>query len=571
MTIRDIVPPGVRQRRLPQSRPWQSWEVLAPSLGFASLVISCLIASPKKYFWNDELYSHYLLGDPSFFHMLGAFHDKINNTPPLYFFVGWMWAQLFGADELSLRLLSSLGVGVACIVVWLTLRRTFSFVATSIGVFTAFFSFRVLAQNVEGRMYGMFLAACAAGLGTYSAINRRREPGGGLLLWNALVHAAMVNTHLHGLFYSAAILVSHVVRDRSVKVFRPRVYLSVALGWSSLVFYLPSFLIQADAGRPRDWLTLPTAGDLISVLSISSRSPSGGIDLTSLLILSFFLLILMVSLLSFYRRSSGTTDPGSEEQHHAEFSLVILACAFWLVPVAVWIISYAVKPIFWDRYLLPSLFSRAILLAYLLSRLERGVAGSTTWAVAWNSTILRGMRGAIALLILGGLLARPIDYAISRPQAERPGSRDTAYGYRDLPIAMQFSHDFLERFQYSPERSRYFFILDWEAASDPTGGLFAPQEYKHLEAIRRNYGDVFGNNIIEGSEFLRKHQRFLVLTFRNADALCGVEKVLQNGHCARWFPMRILHDPAYETTEIGEVGDRKLWLVVAKTPSTHST
>ena len=114
------------------------WEYVVPALAITSLVISCIIISSKKFFWNDELYSYYFLADQSFTHMLGAFHDKINNTPPLYFLLGWLWARVFGSTELSLRLFSSLGMCIACVTVWITLRRTYSFWSASIGVLSIF-------------------------------------------------------------------------------------------------------------------------------------------------------------------------------------------------------------------------------------------------------------------------------------------------------------------------------------------------------------------------------------------------------------------------------------------------
>ena len=61
------------------------WEYIVPALAVTALLTSCIIIAYKKLFWNDELYSYYFLSDPSFTHMLSAFHDKINNSPPLYF------------------------------------------------------------------------------------------------------------------------------------------------------------------------------------------------------------------------------------------------------------------------------------------------------------------------------------------------------------------------------------------------------------------------------------------------------------------------------------------------------
>src|SRR4051794_3097762 len=99
---------------------YSRWEYIAPALGIVSLLIACISMSAKRYFWNDELYSYYLLSEPSFTKMIIAFHDKINNTPILYFFTGWVWDKIFGSTELSYRLYSSLGMCVALATVWVT-------------------------------------------------------------------------------------------------------------------------------------------------------------------------------------------------------------------------------------------------------------------------------------------------------------------------------------------------------------------------------------------------------------------------------------------------------------------
>jgi hypothetical protein len=62
---------------------------------------------------------------------------------------------------------------------------------------------------------------------------------------------------------------------------------------------------------------------------------------------------------------------------------------------------------------------------------------------------------------------------------------------------------------YSPQKSRYFFILDWQVAVDKNSGSFTPQEYKHLEAIKRNFPEVFRDNIVTTKEFLGRYNRFL--------------------------------------------------------------
>jgi hypothetical protein len=66
------------------------WEYAIPASAAVSLIISCIIISAKKYFWLDELFSYYLVGDHSFRHMMVAFADKFTNVPPLYFILGWL-------------------------------------------------------------------------------------------------------------------------------------------------------------------------------------------------------------------------------------------------------------------------------------------------------------------------------------------------------------------------------------------------------------------------------------------------------------------------------------------------
>jgi hypothetical protein len=154
------------------------------------------------------------------------------------------------------------------------------------------------------------------------------------------------------------------------------------------------------------------------------------------------------------------------------------------------------------------------------------------------------------------LLTHPITYAWSFPNEAFPGIDDAKYGYRDLPIVTTFSHDFMKRFHYSRERKRYFFVLDWEAALDPRSGLFSPQEYKAMDALRRDYRRVYRDHIVQLSDFLTRRDRFLVLADRNRPTCTP-----QDFHCPRWLEMRIENNPAYKVTALGAVDGRRLLLV----------
>jgi len=543
------------------------WEYIVPVLAIASLLVSCLIVSSRKFFWNDELYSYYFLSDPSFTHMLGAFHDKINNTPPLYFLLGWLWARVFGSTELSLRLFSSLGMCLACTIVWIVLRRTYSFWPASIGTLGVFcVSDIILSQNAEARMYGLFLALCSLALLQFDTNNRISNSSWKTFFSNACIQAAIVNTHLFGLFYGIAILLSQIIRDRYFKTFRPKIYLAMVIGWTSLILYIPSFLNQSDAGNPRTWIPVPLLKDLTDFLSLSLSSFSNLVILLVLLVISGFQFLLYQT----NRTHLSQIDQQEQPNLNTEIPLLVFAYSFLVVPLVAWILSRTVKPIFIDRYMIPSALSWSILLAYLSSRIINSAFIRTKLPeISRKSSFLKFTQRAIFLIILTSvLLIQPISYAKNYRKSSIPGLNDNKYGYKELPVVTQSSAQFIERLYYSPERDRYFFILDWEAALDKASGLFSPQEYKHLDALNRKYPNLFQNHIVKSEDFLNMHNRFLVLDYADYQKKCplevkGLEKARrwEDMHCPQWVEMRLLSNSYYKVTHLGDIYGEALLLV----------
>ena len=254
---------------------------------------------------------------------------------------------------------------VACVVVWITLRRTYKFWPASIGTLGVFCTSEfILSQNAEARMYGLFLAGCSLALLQFDINNRNSKCSLRIILSNAFIHASIVQSHFLGLFYSVAAFFSQVVRDRYFKVFKPRIYLSIVISWLSLILYIPSFLNQADAGNPRTWIPVPLIKDLIDLLSLSTSS-----FLNPLVVLALVLFSGLLFLYKVYVSRSYQIDKQERPNINTEISLLVFAYAFLAVPVFVWIISRTIKPIFVDRYMIPSALSWSILLAYLSSRI----------------------------------------------------------------------------------------------------------------------------------------------------------------------------------------------------------
>lgn len=544
---------------------YSRWEYSIPLLAIASLVISCVIISSKKYFWNDELFSYYFLSDPSFSKMLIAFHDKINNTPILYFALGWVWDKIFGSSELSYRLFSSLGMCIALSTIWVVLRRTYSFWPTSIGTLGVFCtSSIILLQNAEARMYGLFLAVCALAFLFYDEYCRLHKSSYKSLILHGCIHMAIIHTHLFGPFYSGAILLSLILRDRYFKIFRPKIYLSIIVSWLTFLLYIPSFLNQADAGNPRTWLPFPTIADLI-----------GFYDLSSFVRLTFLPALVFISVLQFiagFQRIHSTKVSKKDiPNHDSEISLIIFALIFTILPVFIWIFSRKIKPIFWERYMIPSAIGIAIFLAYVFSQLISTPVINNIVNEAKNKTgkAIRSLIVTAGLITLTAyFLWQPIKYAKEFPQGSRPGTKDDVHGYSNLPIVVESSGVFLERQFYSPLRDKYFFILDWEVAVDERSGVWPPQQFKHLTAFKRNYPHLFQNNILTTTDFLARYDRFLVMQYFTDTMPCPLvpiglhmARTWVGMECPQWVGMRLLNNAAYRVTSLSKTDWGNLLLV----------
>lgn len=515
-----------------------TWQYGLPLAVVASLLVSCVVVSGKKYFWFDEMLSYYMLSDPSFRHMMQAFHDQINNTPILYFQTGWIWNHLFGSSELSLRLFSSVGVCIAFVTVWFTLRRSYPFWIASLATAAVFCSSSIiLSQNAEARMYGLFLAVCA---GAFAVYNRMYESRRIPLLWlvlNYLIHMAVLHTHLYGIFYSGAILGCFIAADRMYKFFRPALYGSVAASWLSLLFYMPAFLAQAEVGKPRAWLPVPEFSDLVTVMDFSQSYFVGAAVMAGLFVLALILFITALALnpsrpvLAYQLPTRVTEAPD-----------FIFGCAFLVVPVLTWLISRTVKPIFWDRYLIPTSIGWCIVLAFILSRTLPSLLPGQGRSKAPALPVL--IKNILLSLFLAFLLAQPLLYARHIQPKALPGSKDDAYGYSSLPVMMLNAQSFLERNYYAPAKDRYYYILDWQAAVSEKSGAWGPQEYKHMAALKRNYPASF-QHVLTTQEFLQRHNRFLVIGYSDTTSCPlpphGLSAVRnwKGMHCPQWVHMRL--------------------------------
>lgn len=527
--IKDSLFDGVRISRLRLVDP----VALIPAAGCLSLLVSAVAVSKKKPLWNDEMLSLVLLQDGSFAHMMTAWSDTFNQAPPLYFMLGWLWDKMAGSSDLSLRIFGSLLICLALIVTWVGLRRSWGSLPAALGTVSVYcISSLILYHNTEVRMYSLFTAVCAIGFLVYQKMVEDDPVSPRILIYNVLAQASIVLTHLYGLFYSGALLLSLVIADWLLRrSFRVKAYCSFIVGWLFIIPFIPGMIIQSQ--NQAGWFNVIGFEEFLYYYMISMNA-LGYIAGVILLAVALFAAKLIFS------RWGGADYKDTE--YSVQGPTIIVGFAFLLVPFAAWLGTVLIKPMLAERYIIPTIaIGWSIAATFLLHRLfflkqaphSRGNIGRT---IRWV---------AAAVLTIPAVLF-PLRAAYYYPSSPMPGAKDPQYGYADLPIAMEAGHDFLPRIRYAKRPQRYFHIRDWSVAVRNRASVYAKGDYTHLAAVNRHYPFV---QSIEGAEFLAEHRSFLV--WDEPDQ--------------KWFEWRVLSNPAYRVTQLaeeqGSTGPLRLFLV----------
>ena len=406
---------------------------LIPALGCVSLIVSALIVAQKKRFWNDEILSLVLIQDRSLGHMMSAWGDTINQAPPLYFILGWGWDKLFGSSELSLRLFGSFCLCLALLITWRCLCSIWGHFASAIGTVSVYcLSSLVLYHNTEARMYGLFVLTCSIGLYYYLRIVTHERTSAVNLVCNLLTQAAIVLTHLYGILYSAALLLSLIAADGILRRrLRPRIYASFIGGWAFLIPFLPGIINQTN--NHARWFIKVSLHTLATYYAVGLPF---GRYLTMLIFLS------PATYLAWNLFVPNRSPPRNSvlPDFLMAVRIIIVACAFALVPMLAWAVTVTIKPMLTERNIIPTItITWPVVLSFGVWRLF----------FAQEEGALRIRRLVTVSLLSGPALAYPLWHATKFSAERPPGEGDAAFGYMELPIAMEAGHDYLPRMHYS--------------------------------------------------------------------------------------------------------------------------
>jgi hypothetical protein len=485
-------------------RQMSAGEILLLCCSMVSLVVSCILWSPHKQAWMDEIFTWKEANDPSLWHLYYAIQHGADGGMPMFYTTVWLWGKAFGTGVLALRLYSSIAMCGSLLVTWRAIRRFYGMWATAFGVLALWgTSGLLLDQNVEARFYGLFMLTVSLAVHIYTRLVQQEEPRRRLMVLCLLCQAALVLTHVLGIVYSGLILLALIVSDGMKRRCRPQLYLFHAAGWLALLVWIPGIRSSMSAGQPFSWIMMPTVDSMLSAYlfeggqqwlwAIQQHSSATilqirhAMELVMLVPLALILLHGLVRLATWRKRTG--SDPGS--------SLLLVGYLLLTAPLVLFALSHLVTPVFVHRYLLPSGIGLAIVLADFADALGADRRASSRWV--WGAVT--------SLLVVSPVLSvaalPPLDSSRQYLDVERldrlvpPNAAVVAGWQEDFSKLMRFSH--------SPQ-DRYF-LLDWPTALvGPTGFVL---DYHLMQAYR--HSGYYPGNIRDSREFLCSHPDFFVL------------------------------------------------------------
>jgi len=511
-------------------------EVLLLCFSVASLIVSCFIWSSRKQAWMDEIFTWKEASDRSLWHLYWAIQHGADGGQPLFYTTVWLWVKTFGASVLSLRLYSCAAMCGALVVTWGCIRRVYGLWATAFGVLWMWGSSDLLLdQNAEGRFYGLYMLAVAVVVDVYLRLAARPNPTRVLLLYSFFAQAALVLTHVLGLFYSGIILLALVLFDALEGRLRIKVYLFHVAGWLALLVWAPAIRASMAAGKPHGWIPVPTLSrffdtytfwDFLPWLSLVQRHVPNlifqicrqGVRMAIALPIALLLFLTV-------RRLLKSKWPMALTQEDA---LLLAAFALVSMPTVLFAVSHLLTPVLVARYVLPSGIGLSIIFAGLAHRLSLKVPSS-----------FRTAQRVVTIVLVIFLVTCPVSSALLRgPAGEDPRFLDVERldnaGFPDAAVVVGWQLDFAKVMRYSQKPgSRYYFLLDWPAA------LAGPRAYVldyHLLQAYHNAG-YYPQSIAYAHEFLCSHRDFLVLD--------GVD-LKATEQAPTWFDYSIRNNPSFE-------------------------
>lgn len=475
-------------------------------------------------FWGDEIMGDYTLNAGSWHTFLQRWHAGIDSSGFWFYVFAKPWEMLFGRSEVSLRLFSASGVATSAAILWITARRFYSTTAVAIAIAVPYLDLVVLRwQLSNGRSYGVLMSAAALviWLIVKGQSDSLRRPGWGFLALTFCTYDILTGCHILGILFAGMFLCVQIVADLRGRRLRIPLYVAAAVGMAAIeLFSLQNIRSTTALGKPVFWTNRPHMNALW-FMSAELNNP-----LRVLLVG-----LLLLTLLQLRRK------PGRDILYLVFLGFLGLYFLYVLV-------SQISTSIYVDRYMLPFVLGLSLLLAELLTQLgehsSRRVYVLTATAVA-----------------LWGLVCLPARHPFVYPLPDYTGALLASLP-PGLPVVDSDIASFVEVEYYHHGRMGRPFLcpLDPGVTADVanTGGVSGYREMDNFFLVGLDSPDLQPTSTI-----LARYPHFLALT---------------GGWPTIWLSKRILQNPAYRATDLGELHfgfvTQHVWDVQALTTDTSN-
>jgi hypothetical protein len=299
------------------------------------------------------MYTWYGIHHDNFGQFWDSISSGINYSPPLYFFLNWIWQLFLPLSLNALRIESLLWIIGGTVLVYLTLRKQLGSAPALVAVGGVLLQSSLLfGQSMEARSYGLFFFCGAAVLYTGQSLTidkgKRRT-----WTWAFIAHLALCLTHYLGIVFSGLAALSR--------------YLSMGPSRNRAIRTSPEIV---------SWVVcLPVYGYLISSQSYHLAAwprPNGLQDLLASYLDSFQPLFLAIPFIfALILNPTSKKEKITIESEDNKNKFILFSSIIWIsIPMLIWLLSHMTPlNLFKERYFIPKEAAWMVLIAVILARI----------------------------------------------------------------------------------------------------------------------------------------------------------------------------------------------------------
>lgn len=326
------------------------FEIATITLLGSVFTICTIYLIPHKAPWVDEMYSWYGIQHDTFGQFQDSIGSGINYSPPLYFFLNWIWQLFLPLSLNALRVESLLWILGGTALVYLMLRKQLGATAAIIGVGGVLLqSSLLLGQSAEARSYGLFFFCGTAVLYMGQSLTKGKGTRS-RWIWAFIAHLALCQTHYLGIVFSGMAALSRYISMGQSRNRAMRTSPEIASWIISLPLYI--FFINKQSSHLSAW---PRPNGIHELLGsyVDSINP--------LFFTIPFILALFLNPPLKKKKAIGTEN---------NYKFILFSSILWLcIPMLTWLLSH-VTPLnlFKDRYFIPKEAALMALSAFVFAR-----------------------------------------------------------------------------------------------------------------------------------------------------------------------------------------------------------